>query len=170
MKRFKKVLALVLAGVLALAMLTACGETDSDKLIPADGSYEIVKAINDEAVKNGKAEVTYSVKYSEVTKNLLKNWLEYRSPVTNSEAYKAGYKAAVKDLGNTKIVIGLVDENTVVASTSSTGSTAYLTTANSAFKASTIVADDNYNAANRVGVAYFTSGATTYRLVCLFHE
>lgn len=38
MKRFKKVLALVLAGVLALAMLTACGETDSDKLIPADGS------------------------------------------------------------------------------------------------------------------------------------
>mgnify|MGYP000525419972 CR=1 FL=1 len=166
MKRFKKVLALVLAGVLALAMLTACGETDSDKLIPADGSYEIVKAINDEAVKNGKAEVTYSVKYSEVTKNLLKNWLEYyRSPVTNSEAYKAGYKAAVKDLGNTKIVIGLVDEN--VAPTSST---AYLTTANSAFKASTIVADDNYNAANRVGVAYYTSGATTYRLVCLFCE
>lgn len=147
-------------------MLTACGETDSDKLIPADGSYEIVKAINDEAVKNGKAEVTYSVKYSEVTKNLLKNWL--RSPVTNSEAYKAGYKAAVKDLGNTKIVIGLVDENTVVESTSST---AYLTTANSAFKASTIVADDNYNAANRVGVAYYyTSGATTYRLVCLFCE
>ena len=167
MKRFKKVLALVLAGVLALAMLTACGETDSDKLIPADGSYEIVKAINDEAVKNGKAEVMYSVKYSEVTRNLLKNWLEYRSPVMNSEAYKAGYKAAVKDLGNTKIVIGLVDENTVVASTSST---AYLTTANSAFKASTIVADDNYNAANRVGVAYYTSGATTYRLVCLFHE
>lgn len=167
MKRFKKVLALVLAGVLALAMLTACGETDSDKLIPADGSYEIVKAINDEAVKNGKAEVTYSVKYSEVTKNLLKNWLEYGSPVTNSEAYKAGYKAAVKDLGNTKIVIGLVDENTVVASTSST---AYLTTANSAFKASTIVADDNYNAANRVGVAYYTPDATTYRLVCLFCE
>lgn len=167
MKRFKKVLALVLAGVLALAMLTACGETDSDKLIPADGSYEIVKAINDEAVKNGKAEVTYSVKYSEVTKNLLKNWLEYRSTVTNSEAYKAGYKAAVKDLGNTKIVIGLVDENTVVEPTSST---AYLTTANSAFKASTIVADDNYNAANRVGVAYYTSGATTYRLVCLFCE
>ena len=33
MKRFKKVLALVLAGVLALAMLTACdgGTTDPDK-------------------------------------------------------------------------------------------------------------------------------------------
>lgn len=165
MKRFKKVLALVLAGVLALAMLTACGETDSDELIPADSSYEIVKAINDEAVKNGKAGVRYSVKYSEVTRNLLKNWLKYGS--TNSEAYKAGYKAAVKDLGNTKIVIGLVDENTVVASANRT---AYFTTANSAFKASTIVADDNYNAANRVGVAYYTSGATTYRLVCLFHE
>ena len=35
MKRFKKVLALVLAGVLALAMLTACdgGTTDSDKIM-----------------------------------------------------------------------------------------------------------------------------------------
>ena len=33
MKRFKKVLALVLAGVLALAMLTACGETaDPDSI------------------------------------------------------------------------------------------------------------------------------------------
>ena len=33
MKRFKKVLALVLAGVLALAMLTACdGTTDPDKI------------------------------------------------------------------------------------------------------------------------------------------
>ena len=38
MKRFKKVLALVLAGVLALAMLTACdGTTDPDKVIPEDG-------------------------------------------------------------------------------------------------------------------------------------
>ena len=36
MKRFKKVLALVLAGVLALAMLTACdgGTTDPDKRYP----------------------------------------------------------------------------------------------------------------------------------------
>ena len=39
MKRFKKVLALVLAGVLALAMLTACdgGTTDPDKIMPEDG-------------------------------------------------------------------------------------------------------------------------------------
>ena len=61
MKRFKKVLALVLAGVLALAMLTACGETDPDKLIPTDGSFEIVQAVNRAAVEAGKAEVTYSV-------------------------------------------------------------------------------------------------------------
>ena len=39
MKRFKKVLALVLAGVLALAMLTACGETaDPDSIMPEDST------------------------------------------------------------------------------------------------------------------------------------
>ena len=79
MKRFKKVLALVLAGVLALAMLTACGETDPDKLIPTDGSFEIVQAVNRAAVEAGRSEVTYSVKYSEVTKKLLVNWLANRN-------------------------------------------------------------------------------------------
>ena len=44
MKRFKKVLALVLAGVLALAMLTACdgGTTDPDRIMPEDGTPEVV--------------------------------------------------------------------------------------------------------------------------------
>ncbi len=49
-KRFKKVLALVLAGVLALAMLTACdGTTDSDKIMPDDGTVEVVMTINNTA-------------------------------------------------------------------------------------------------------------------------
>ena len=54
MKRFKKVLALVLAGVLALAMLTACdGTTDSDKIMPDDGTVEVVMTINNTAANKG---------------------------------------------------------------------------------------------------------------------
>ena len=50
MKRFKKVLALVLAGVLALAMLTACGETaDPDSIMPEDGTPEVVMTVNNMA-------------------------------------------------------------------------------------------------------------------------
>ena len=45
MKRFKKVLALVLAGVLALAMLTACGETaDPDRIMPDNGTADVMQA------------------------------------------------------------------------------------------------------------------------------
>ena len=54
MKRFKKVLALVLAGVLALAMLTACGETaDPDSIMPEDGTPEVVMTVNNMAANKG---------------------------------------------------------------------------------------------------------------------
>ena len=80
MKRFKKVLALVLAGVLALAMLTACdGTTDSDKIMPDDGTVEVVMTINNTAANKGLGQVEYSAKYSAVTKALLENWLEWRN-------------------------------------------------------------------------------------------
>ena len=77
MKRFKKVLALVLAGVLALAMLTACdgGTTDPDKIMPEDGTPEVVMT-NNMAANKGLGQVEYSAKYSAVTKALLENWLE----------------------------------------------------------------------------------------------
>ena len=72
MKRFKKVLALVLAGVLALAMLTACGETaDPDSIMPEDGTPEVVMTVNNMAANKGLGQVKYSAKYSAVTKALL---------------------------------------------------------------------------------------------------
>lgn len=161
MKRFKKVLALVLAGVMALALLTACGETDPDKLIPADGSYEIVKAINDKAVSNGKAEVTYSVKYSEITKKLLTNWLENR---TKPSAYADGYNAIVKDLGDVKVVVGLTSSTSYPTAVGT--NPAYTTTT---FNADSIVGDENYTSASHVGVAFYPAGnGMTYRLVCLY--
>ena len=65
MKRFKKVLALVLAGVLALAMLTACdGTTDPDKIMPEDGTPEVVLTVNNMAANKDLGQVEYSAKYS----------------------------------------------------------------------------------------------------------
>ena len=85
MKRFKKVLALVLAGVLALAMLTACGETtDPDSIMPEDGTPEVVLTVNNMAANKGLGQVKYSAKYSAVTKALLENWLEYTNNKINA--------------------------------------------------------------------------------------
>ncbi len=166
MKRFKKVLALVLAGVLALAMLTGCKiSTDKDALIPPDGSFEIYQAINDEAVKQGKAEVKYSVKYSEATKELLTNWLENKA-VGSESAYKAGYQKVVKELGNAQIVVGLIDENTYPRAASTSSNPGYKS---SAFSASTFVNDSNYTSATHIGIAFVqTKDGQTYRLVCLY--
>lgn len=163
MKRFKKVLALVLAGVLALAMLTACGETDPDKLIPTDGSFEIVQMVNRAAVEAGKPEVTYSVKYSEVTKKLLVNWLANKDG--RASDYAAGYNAVVKDLGNAKVVIGLTSTTEYPKSANTKTYLAYKT---SQFDAGTIVADQNYTSATHIGVAFVQTNSKIYRLVCLF--
>ena len=162
MKRFKKVLALVLAGVLALAMLTACGETDPDKLIPTDGSFEIVQAVNRAAVEAGKPEVTYSVKYSEVTKKLLVNWLANRG--TNK--YADGYNVVIKELGTTALLMGLERVDSYPLAVGPDTNPAYKT---SKFNASTFVGNENYTSATHIGVAYVTTDkGVTYRLVCLF--
>ena len=111
MKRFKKVLALVLAGVLALAMLTACGESgDPDKVIPDADTANVVDTVNHMAAdsKEGLGQVYYSAKYSEITKELLNNWLENREKsVTYAEEYQ---KIVAKMGGNAKIVVGLTEE------------------------------------------------------------
>lgn len=162
MKRFKKVLALVLAGVLALAMLTACGETDPDKLIPTDGSFEIVQAVNRAAVAAGRPEVTYSVKYSEVTKKLLVNWLANK----NTSKYADGYNAVIKELGTTTLLMGLERVDSYPPAVGSDTNPAYKT---SKFNASTFVGNESYTSATHIGVAYVTTDkGVTYRLVCLF--
>ena len=163
MKRFKKVLALVLAGVLALAMLTACdGTTDPDKIMPEDGTVEVVMKINNTAANKGLGQVEYSAKYSEVTRKLLVNWLENREKsVTYAEEYQ---KIVAKMGGNAKIVVGLTDKNVIPG----------LTSGNPAVKSSAkydVLFKDTsaYNMADRIGVAFVkTENGTVYQLVCLF--
>ena len=164
MKRFKKVLALVLAGVLALAMLTACdgGTTDPDKIMPEDGTVEVVMKINNTAANKGLGHVEYSAKYSEVTRKLLVNWLENREKsVTYAEEYQ---KIVAKMGGNAKIVVGLTDKNVIPG----------LTSGNPAVKSSAkydVLFKDTsaYNLADRIGVAFVkTENGTVYQLVCLF--
>lgn len=164
MKRFKKVLALVLAGVLALAMLTACdgGTTDPDKIMPEDGTVEVVMKINNTAANKGLGQVEYSAKYSEVTRKLLVNWLENREKsVTYAEEYQ---KIVAKMGGNAKIVVGLTDKNVIPG----------LTSGNPAVKGSAkydVLFKDTsaYNLADRIGVAFVkTENGTVYQLVCLF--
>lgn len=163
MKRFKKVLALVLAGVLALAMLTACGETaDPDSIMPEDGTPEVVMTVNNMAAKEGLGQVYYSAKYSEITKELLNNWLENREKsVTYAEEYQ---KIVAKMGGNAKIVVGLTDKNVIPG----------LTSGNPAVKGSAkydVLFKDTsaYNLADRIGVAFVkTENGTVYQLVCLF--
>lgn len=164
MKRFKKVLALVLAGVLALAMLTACdgGTTDPDKIMPEDGTVEVVMKINNTAANKGLGQVEYSAKYSEITKELLNNWLENREKsVTYAEEYQ---KIVAKMGGNAKIVVGLTDKNVIPGLTS--GNPAVRGSA----KYDVLFKDTSaYNLADRIGVAFVkTENGTVYQLVCLF--
>lgn len=165
MKRFKKVLALVLAGVLALAMLTACdgGTTDPDSIMPEDGTPEVVMTVNNMAANKGLGQVYYSAKYSEITKELLNNWLENREKsVTYAEEYQ---KIVAKMGGNAKIVVGLTDKNVIPG----------LTSGNPAVKGNAkydVLFKDTsaYNLADRIGVAFVkTENGTVYQLVCLFN-
>lgn len=164
MKRFKKVLALVLAGVLALAMLTACdgGTTDPDSIMPEDGTPEVVMTVNNMAANKGLGQVYYSAKYSEITKELLNNWRENREKsVTYAEEYQ---KIVAKMGGNAKIVVGLTDKNVIPG----------LTSGNPAVKGSAkydVLFKDTsaYNLADRIGVAFVKmENGTVYQLVCLF--
>lgn len=152
MKRFKKVLALVLAGVLALAMLTACdgGTTDPDKIMPDDGTVEVVMTINNTAANKGLGQVEYSAKYSAVTKALLENWLEWRNDGSNTK-YRENYDKITAELGNVKIVVGMTNSKT-------------------SFKYDLLFKDEStFNLAEKIGVAYVpTSNGTVYQAVCLF--
>lgn len=159
MKRFKKVLALVLAGVLALAMLTACdGTTDSDKIMPDDGTVEVVMTINNTAANKGLGQVEYSAKYSAVTKALLENWLEWRNDGSNTK-YRENYDKITAELGNVKIVVGLTKDTTPLAAQAN-----YNPKYDSLFKD-----ESAFNLAEKIGVAYVpTSNGTVYQAVCLF--
>ena len=166
MKRFKKVLALVLAGVLALAMLTACdgGTTDPDKIMPDDGTVEVVMTINNTAANKGLGQVEYSAKYSAVTKALLENWLEWRNDGSNTK-YRENYDKITAELGNVKIVVGLTKDTTPLAAQAN-----YNPATRSSFNNDPLFKDESaLNLAEKIGVAYdTTSTGTVYQAVCLF--
>lgn len=165
MKRFKKVLALVLAGVLALAMLTACGETaDPDSIMPEDGTPEVVMTINNTAANKGLGQVEYSAKYSAVTKALLENWLEWRNDGSNTK-YRENYDKITAELGNVKIVVGLTKDTTPLAARAN-----YNPATRTSFIYDSLFKDESaFNLAEKIGVAYVpTSNGTVYQAVCLF--
>lgn len=160
MKRFKKVLALVLAGVLAVAMLTACGETaDPDSIMPEDGTPEVVMTVNNMAANKGLGQVKYSAKYSAVTKALLKNWLEY----TNNTTYWENYRKITAELGSVKIVVGMTSDYRP-------GTSDHNPASKTSFKYDSLFKDEStFNLAEKIGVAYVpTSNGTVYQAVCLF--
>ena len=160
MKRFKKVLALVLAGVLALAMLTACGETaDPDSIMPEDGTPEVVMTVNNMAANKGLGQVKYSAKYSAVTKALLENWLEY----TNNTTYWENYRKITAELGSVKIVVGMTSDYRP-------GTSDHNPASKTSFKYDSLFKDEStFNLAEKIGVAYApASNGTVYQAVCLF--
>lgn len=165
MKRFKKVLALVLAGVLALAMLTACdgGTTDSDKIMPDDGTVEVVMTINNTAANKGLGQVEYSAKYSAVTKALLENWLEYTNNKINNTTYWENYRKITAELGSVKIVVGMTSDYRP-------GTSDHNPASKTSFKYDSLFKDEStFNLAEKIGVAYVTTfNGTVYQAVCLF--
>ena len=166
MKRFNEVLALVLAGVLALAMLTACdGTTDPDKIMPDDGTVEVVMTINNTAANKGLGQVEYSAKYSEVTRKLLVNWLEWRTNGNQNTKYREEYEKITAELGNVKIVVGLTKDTTPLAAQAN-----YNPATRTSFKYDSLFKDESaFNLAEKIGVAYVpTSNGTVYQAVCLF--
>lgn len=165
MKRFKKVLALVLAGVLALAMLTACdgGTTDPDSIMPEDGTPEVVMTVNNMAANKGLGQVEYSAKYSAVTKALLENWLEYTNNKINNTTYWENYRKITAELGSVKIVVGMTSDYRP-------GTSDHNPASKTSFKYDSLFQDESaFNLAEKIGVAYVPiSNGTVYQAVCLF--
>lgn len=175
MKRFKKVLALVLAGVLALAMLTACdGTTDPDKIMPDDGTADVMQALQQAADKAGVPQPgDYSAKYSAITRELLVNLIELKNGKINNSTYVENYN---KITAGVKVVGGLTDSTVQPSLNSGNPAIKFNGVGSKAeYKNSLIVNNSQYGLSEKVGIAFVktedsTGLVTTYQLVCLFHE
>ena len=160
MKLFKKLLAVTLVAVLALTMLAACsgtGETDPDKIIPAnDETYQIYNDLNQGAIAKSMAELTYSVKYTKITEQLLNLYLN-RSKYTTSE-YNDRRDAILDNLEDGVSIV--VSEKNVAP--------VNVTINTSGIKYDSYYAVANYNSADRVGIAFGETTTQRYVLICTF--
>lgn len=79
MKPVKKILALILAGVMALALLTGCGKATSLNRTVAEGMAEYSKSLFAEVGNENNISVSYQV--PELSRNIAplfdKNWITY---------------------------------------------------------------------------------------------
>lgn len=153
MKLFKKLLTAMLVCAFALTVLTGCEvTTDPDAVYPSDEVEDIVIALNNGAANRGLPQLTYSVKYSEVTQKLLENYLTNQE---NSDKLKQGRDSILSELeSNVHIIIS--DEN--VKPTPKAG-----------YNYTTLYGTGTYVQADKVGVAlYDTDTGVRYLLICTF--
>ena len=108
MKLFKKLLAVAMVAVLALTVLTGCdtGPTDPDAVYPDDETESVVYTLNNGAAAANQPQLTYSVKYSKITKELLDNYLDNYG---NISKYNEEYKRITDGLDkNVKIIVDVI--------------------------------------------------------------
>lgn len=101
MKSAKKILALILAGVMALALLTGCGKAASLNRTVAEGLAEYTKLALAEAGNNNNISVSYQV--SELSRNIAplfdENWITKDNSGKDAlnENYKVNGNKTVKE-------------------------------------------------------------------------
>ena len=149
MKLFKKLLAVAMVAVLALTVLTACdtGTTDPDAVIPNDETESVMYALNNNAAAAGLPRLTYSVKYSKITQELLDNYMNN---------YYDEYNHIVDSLDkNVKIIVDVIPSTNPVTKSN--------------FKYDSLYKVRDYHDAEKVGIAFKDSSTgNRYMLICTF--
>ena len=155
MKLFKKLLAVAMVAVLALTVLTACdtGTTDPDAVIPNDETENVMYALNNNAAAAGLPRLTYSVKYSKITQELLDNYMNNYGDISK---YREEYNRIVDSLDkNVKIIVDVIPDTNPVTK--------------SKFKYDSLYKVSDYHDAEKVGIAFKDSSTgNRYMLICTF--
>ena len=156
MKLFKKLLAVAMVAVLALTVLTACdtGTTDPDAVIPNDETESVMYALNNNAAAAGLPRLTYSVKYSKITQEMLDNYMNnYYDDISK---YWEEYNRIVDSLDkNVKIIVDVIPSTNPVTKSN--------------FKYDSLYKVRDYHDAEKVGIAFKDSSTgNRYMLICTF--
>ena len=156
MKLFTKLLAVAMVAVLALTVLTGCdtGTTDPDAVIPNDETESVMYALNNNAAAAGLPRLTYSVKYSKITQQLLDNYMNnyYDDISKNWEEYNRIVDSLDK---NVKIIVDVIPSTNPVTKSN--------------FKYDSLYKVRDYHDAEKVGIAFKDSSTgNRYMLICTF--